>query len=43
MKRIFIIVVNGKEYHFTSKKEADKFFIDAFLNGGSVHEIKLSI
>lgn len=36
----YIIVVNGIEYQFTSKREADKFFVDAFLEGKSVYEIK---
>ena len=36
-KKIFILVINGNEYDFTSKREADKFLIDAFLDGKSVH------
>ena len=36
-KKIFIVVVNGKEYDFTSKREADNAFIDAFLDGKSVY------
>lgn len=39
-KKLYTIVVNGKEYQFASKREADNFFIDAFLNGKSVYEIK---
>lgn len=38
MKKVFVIVVNRKEYHFTSKRQADNFFIDAFLNGFHVYE-----
>ena len=38
--KVYTIVVNGKEYQFTSKREADKFFIDAFLSGKRVYELK---
>lgn len=39
-KKVFIIVVNEKQYQFTSKRKADKFFIEAFLSGKSVYELK---
>lgn len=32
----YIVVVNGKEYLFTSKRESNKLFVDAFLSGKSV-------
>ena len=36
----YVIVINGTEFVYNSKKEADNAFIDAFLNGDSVYEIK---
>lgn len=36
----YIIISNGKEYMFTNKRKADTFFIDEFLSGNSVYEIK---
>ena len=39
-KKIYTIVVNDIEYQFASKKEADNFFIDAFLSGKRVYELK---
>ena len=38
-KKVYTIVVNGKEYQFTSKREADKFFIDAFFSGEHVYAL----
>lgn len=39
-RKVYTIVMNGKEYQFASKREADKFFIDAFLSGERVYELK---
>ena len=39
-KKVYTIVVNGKVHQFASKREADKFFIDAFLSGKRVYELK---
>lgn len=36
----YIIISNGKEYVFISKRKADAFFIDEFLSGNSVYEKK---
>lgn len=37
MKKQFIVIVEGKEYPFASKRKADAFFIDSFLSGLSVN------
>lgn len=36
--KTYIIIANGKEYTFTSKREVDKFYINSFLEGLSVYE-----
>lgn len=37
MIKQYIVIVEGKEYTFASKRKADKFFIDGFLSGLSVN------
>lgn len=37
----YILSIDGKEFQYNSKREANKAFIEAFLNGLSVREIKI--
>lgn len=39
-KTIYTIISNGVKYHFTNKRSADRFFINEFLEGKHITELK---